>query len=212
MSTQGRQQEQALAEIKREEAALAERRRAVEQTLRDVAEQRVRLGDQQRQLVKEQQSLQTKLTKLDVSERNLEQRQAVEESERQALFSRVDNAGAVASAQERNHTRVEVQVEVTLHTEHNFYTGLTENISEGGIFIGTVENLAVGTELDLTIKLPDEPPLKILGQVRWVREFNLFTEDVPPGVGVCFVDLSDEASQAIEGFLHTRAPLLYDVD
>jgi uncharacterized protein (TIGR02266 family) len=97
-----------------------------------------------------------------------------------------------------------------MHTEHNFYTGLIENISEGGLFIATYENIQKGTELDIDLSLPNQPSIKAQGIVRWIREYNEFTADVSPGVGVQFVDLRESDQAIINGFLQIRAPLLYE--
>ena len=37
----------------------------------------------------------------------------------------------------RRYPRHDVELEVTMESESNFYMGLTENLSEGGIFIAT---------------------------------------------------------------------------
>jgi uncharacterized protein (TIGR02266 family) len=113
--------------------------------------------------------------------------------------------------EKRQTPRVAAKIEVSLHTENNFYAGITENLSEGGLFIATYENLPVGTELELTVAIPNHPPIKTTGTVRWIREHNQFTSDVSPGVGVQFQQLGDSDRRAIEAFLRTRAPMLYEV-
>ena len=110
----------------------------------------------------------------------------------------------------RECPRVAVEVEVSLHTEHNFYAGLTRDLSEGGLFIATVENLPVGTEMELSVSLSGHAPIQARGQVCWVREYNQFNQDFHPGVGVRFTDLADGDRDAIESFLAARDPILYD--
>ncbi len=47
----------------------------------------------------------------------------------------------VAQKQEQQHVRAserfDLEVKVDLESDHNFYTGLTQNISAGGLFIAT---------------------------------------------------------------------------
>jgi len=40
-----------------------------------------------------------------------------------------------AAEARRAHVRHDVELEVSLESESNFYMGLTENLSEGGLFI-----------------------------------------------------------------------------
>jgi uncharacterized protein (TIGR02266 family) len=110
----------------------------------------------------------------------------------------------------RVHPRLTVEVEVSMNTEHNFYAGLTENISEGGLFIATVENIPMGTELDLKIGMPGLEPVAVTGKVCWIREYNEFTSDASPGVGVKFSNLTAQAKEVIQQFIRSRAPLLYE--
>ena len=44
---------------------------------------------------------------------------------------------APKTAESRQFTRVPFTVEVSVASEHNFFTGFTSNISEGGVFIAT---------------------------------------------------------------------------
>ncbi len=44
----------------------------------------------------------------------------------------------------RESARVELSVEIDVDTDSNFYTGFTENISTGGIFIATHTPAIVG--------------------------------------------------------------------
>jgi uncharacterized protein (TIGR02266 family) len=106
--------------------------------------------------------------------------------------------------------RVAVTVNVSMQTEHNFYAGLTENISEGGLFIATYEEFPLGTLMDMTVTLPDIPPIQVRGEVRWVREYNEFTAEVSPGIGVRFLELSPESRRVIETFLRARSPILFE--
>ncbi len=120
------------------------------------------------------------------------------------------------SHEHREHERLPcaLQVSVSSSSEHNFYTGFTQNISEGGIFVSTSQLLDVGTELAFEFVVdPDPEPIHVTGVVRWVREATEFTKDVPPGMGIMFTNLTPEVSRSINDFIKRRRDSIFmDVD
>jgi uncharacterized protein (TIGR02266 family) len=104
--------------------------------------------------------------------------------------------------------RFRLEVEVSFTSESQFYSGLTGDISEGGLFVATYHLRPVGTRLDLALTLPSGE-VHARGNVRWVRDAH---GDTPPGLGVELDALSVEARKAIEVFLRQRAPLYHDLD
>jgi uncharacterized protein (TIGR02266 family) len=112
----------------------------------------------------------------------------------------------------RNENRVGMSAQVSATSEHNFYTGISGDIQEGGLFVATRENHPAGTLIDLTLSLPGHHPLRLAGEVRWVREYNEFTADLQPGLGVGFLQLSDEARGAIGAFMKSRQPLFFEME
>ena len=110
----------------------------------------------------------------------------------------------------REHQRFSVDLEVSLGSEHNFYAGLAENLSAGGVFIATHQLQKVGSKIDLSLRMPDsEEVWTLVGVVRWVRIFNEHS-DTPPGLGIQFAELPKGASDAITKFLAQREPLFFD--
>jgi len=107
---------------------------------------------------------------------------------------------------------VSIQTEVHLDSDSNFYAGLTNNISEGGLFVATGCPLPRGSVLNLEFSLPDEgPPVRVTGIVRWLRDEHDDIEE-PPGMGVQFVELSEAARTRLEDFVAQRDTLYYDED
>jgi len=99
---------------------------------------------------------------------------------------------------------------VSVLSEHNFYAGLAENISAGGLFIATHQLQKVGSRIELSVRMPDSDDVfQIAGEVRWVRLYNEHS-DTPPGLGVCFTELPAGAAAAINRFLGQREPLFFD--
>ena len=67
--------------------------------------------------------------------------------------------------------RFDLEVTVDLESDHNFYTGLTQNISSGGVFIATHHLRRIGDRITLKFTLPgSEKVLDVETEVRWIRE------------------------------------------
>ncbi|MDB5219508.1 MAG: Signal recognition particle receptor protein FtsY [Myxococcaceae bacterium] len=111
----------------------------------------------------------------------------------------------------RGDARTAVYANVGLHSEHNFWSGITMNMSEGGLFVATHNFVPVGTMLVLNIVLPNaSEPLVMLVEVRWTRPYS-GQEDIPPGLGLQFVDADDASLSKIRMFVKTiREPLFYE--
>jgi uncharacterized protein (TIGR02266 family) len=117
----------------------------------------------------------------------------------------------VGVSEVRRAARYAVDLDVTMGSEHNFYAGFVENVSQGGIFIATHISRAVGDLIEFSINLPGLETVRGVGEVRWVRVFSEGS-NVPPGLGLRFVELSPGAHEGITEFLKNRDPLFYDED
>src|SRR3954465_6128477 len=101
------------------------------------------------------------------------------------------NSGAGARAKEdgqkgaRVAERFDLEVKVDLESDHNFYTGLTQNISAGGLFVATHQLRRIGDRLKITFSLPGTAaPLTLETEVRWIREnSSLHRVDGSTGMG-----------------------------
>ncbi len=109
----------------------------------------------------------------------------------------------------RDHDRVQLKTNINLGSDSNFFTGFSTDISEGGIFVATVETVPQGTKVDLDFTLPGGRPLKATGVVRWLREPNDHTPELMPGMGVQFQDLPPEIASLISDFVRKREPLFF---
>jgi uncharacterized protein (TIGR02266 family) len=112
----------------------------------------------------------------------------------------------------RASERFDLEVKVDLESDHNFYTGLTQNISSGGLFIATHHLRKIGDRITLKFSIPGTPEaVSVETEVRWIRENTaLHRAEGGTGMGVRFVNLSAEASTAISRFLESRDSLFYD--
>jgi uncharacterized protein (TIGR02266 family) len=104
--------------------------------------------------------------------------------------------------------RTSLVVELHLASDSHFFSGLSGDISEGGVFVSTYRALAAGTPVDLEFSLPgSDRTVKARGEVRWHRHAST---DAPPGVGIAFEELAAEDRALIHRFCTLRPPLYYD--
>lgn len=108
--------------------------------------------------------------------------------------------------------RLDIEAEIGFESDSNFFMGLTEDISAGGIFIATYDVRAIGSPMTVNFTLPDGHLVCAEGVVRWVREYHGGDSDAEnmPGMGVQFMGLSEQDQRAIDRFLARRQPIFYD--
>ena len=113
----------------------------------------------------------------------------------------------------RVHLRVPLKVEVDLRSEDTFFTGFSENISEGGLFVATDAPFEPGTRLTVNLSLMGGSPESLDVVVCWVRPANA-VGGLPGGMGVRFVEMADEKFQELQGFIDSQAKetLFFDLD
>jgi Tfp pilus assembly protein PilZ len=112
--------------------------------------------------------------------------------------------GAAAEAR-----RVDVQLDVNGHS--NLYRPLSSSdlFTGGGIFVATYEKPPpLGAGVRMSLRFPTGPSCELLGNVAWIRD--QLGEDAPPGFGVRFGELSDEARELVQAYSEAREPMLYD--
>jgi len=110
----------------------------------------------------------------------------------------------------RSMQRIAIEADIGFQSDTNFFTGFTEDISTGGIFIATFDYQPIGSKMMINFTLPDGHLITSEGTVRWVREYNDSTPNVEPGMGVQFESLNSRDMDTINGFLTQREPLFYD--
>jgi len=106
---------------------------------------------------------------------------------------------------EREHPRVPYIVRVEYRTRSSFLVAYSVNLSRGGIFLETDQEVPVGSEIALQIAVPDAKPVPITGQVSWCREER--DEEGPPGIGVEFEGISEALGLMIDELVSEYAGL-----
>jgi len=109
----------------------------------------------------------------------------------------------------RTHSRAKLKVQVDFESDHNFFTGFSSDISEGGLFVATVNIQPLGSPVEVAFALPTGEQVMARGQVKWVREA---THDarVQPGMGIQFETLTEDVRDAVHRFIELREPIFYD--
>ena len=102
--------------------------------------------------------------------------------------------------------RVFVEVDIGLLSDSHFYTGLSRDISHGGVFVATYDPKPAGTAVTLYLVLPSGRSVSARGVVRWTSAAR---GELPPGMGIAFDQLPDEDLDAISAFCSSRAPLYH---
>jgi len=114
-----------------------------------------------------------------------------------------------AHGQHRLTRRVPVCLGVGFESDSSTFTGVTSDISEGGLFVATHTLPAVGCEIDLRFSLPSGPELHTRGIVRWLRDSHE-ADSAPPGIGVQFSALAERELTAIRAFIDQREPTFFE--
>jgi len=113
--------------------------------------------------------------------------------------------GPVDTSKRRQLPRLRFEVAIDLHSRSNFYTGVTENISEGGIFVATTDRPPIGSPVEVAFTLPSGHEIRGRGELRWTREP---ASGLSGGIGIGFEGLPDLAKAHIDDFLQSRAPIV----
>lgn len=109
----------------------------------------------------------------------------------------------------RRAHRVLLNLEVDYHREDTFLFAYITDLSVMGIFIRTNTPEPPGTALNLRFTLPgDQRPLELEGEVCWINPFRPGDfSNLNPGMGVKFIDMTDEQRRRIRHVVKTLAYL-----
>ena len=105
----------------------------------------------------------------------------------------------------RREPRHALKIDVNYIHDETYLYSHTGNISEMGIFLLTEQPLPVDTKIELRFAAPGQPePLRVQGEVRWVVHPG---SGAPAGMGIKFVDPTDEFRQRVRELIRTMAYL-----
>ena len=105
----------------------------------------------------------------------------------------------------RNSDRVDVEWAVDCVADDTFLYAAITNISAMGIFVKTVDPLAVGTRLTLSFEPPGCEAFKLQGVVAWINALRPNGDNPNPGMGIRFVDLKPDERESLVEVIRTIA-------
>ncbi len=129
------------------------------------------------------------------------------------MSDRMSSPDSAPASQRRSYPRVDAELEIDFASEHTFFSGFSENLSDGGLFVATYNKRKIGERLHVRFTLPGlEHPISATVEVRWLRDYEPHEASSAPGFGASFVDLDEDDREAIHRFLKKRAPIFFDAE
>jgi hypothetical protein len=104
-------------------------------------------------------------------------------------------------AERRRQPRKDVEWPVTVYVDGITINGEAKNISTDGISICCEEPLPIEKPLQIGVIPPDHPMIGLSGKVVWSDMCAIGDGDEAYGMGVCFVEISDEDRKLLGGVL-----------
>jgi len=120
-----------------------------------------------------------------------------------------DGSEADDGVERRSAERIEVTWSVDCETDDTFLYASIANISELGIFVMTRDPLEVGTLLTLRFAPPGHPAFVLRGVVQWVNAVRALAVCPNPGMGIRFVELTQDDRKTLVEAIHTIAYVPY---
>ena len=92
---------------------------------------------------------------------------------------------------------IRARVDFEIESEDTFVYEYMTNLSKAGIFLATRDPLPVGTVTRLRFTLPGEAEIAVRGRVAWINPYRPGGDNPNPGMGVEFLDLSEDHKEKI---------------
>lgn len=122
----------------------------------------------------------------------------------------VDEDEDSSGSERRNSQRFETSIAVDYASGETFLFAYLKDISEMGIFIRANDPLSIGTKLRLRFHVDDGEPLVLDGEVTWINPYKKNGENINPGMGVRFTQLTPERREQVVALVRTVAYLRDD--
>ena len=110
----------------------------------------------------------------------------------------------------REHRRYDTSIAVDYASGETFLFAYLKNISTMGIFIRTNDPMPIGTRLKLRFHVDEDDPQVLDGEVTWVNKYRPNGENLNPGMGVRFIELTPDRREQVVALVRTVAYLRDD--
>jgi CheY-like chemotaxis protein len=110
---------------------------------------------------------------------------------------------------DRREPRVPCETDIEVLSDSQVEAGIARDISEGGVYIATQGAAIPESYITLSLVLPgiDSAPIKVRGRIAWINsEDDRKKPRMPLGFGVEFLDIDEQALNAIKGYVGTVKP------
>jgi type IV pilus assembly protein PilZ len=129
------------------------------------------------------------------------------DAEQEASMTDEDDRTSLSGIERRQYERYEASISVDYSSGETFLFSYIQNISEMGIFIRSDDPFPIGTVLQLRFVPDGQEPLEMSGEVTWINPYRPFGDNLNPGMGVRFRELSAELRERIVSLVRTVACL-----
>jgi uncharacterized protein (TIGR02266 family) len=109
-------------------------------------------------------------------------------------------------SERRTKARIPLKVPIALTSGGTAFAAMSYDLSGAGLFLATRRKLAVGADVELELELEGEV-VTAKGRVLWSRSG---ADEQPPGIGIAFTQLDEDARGAIEELCDVRQPMVFD--
>ena len=115
--------------------------------------------------------------------------------------------------QTRGERRAAFDIQVGIATRHRIFVGLSANISSGGLFVATDEELHKGDTIDVRFRIPgSDHVFQKKAEVAWTRPFdhNQTHRQAQAGAGVRLLALTADEQRMLNEFIDAHEPLFFE--
>ena len=88
----------------------------------------------------------------------------------------------------------------------NVATGMSEDVSPGGMYVAVDKQVTAGLPIEITIVLPDNL-VEAKGRIAWVNNKNEPRKpEFSPGFGIHFLEFKEDAGELFKAFVNGYIP------
>lgn len=101
----------------------------------------------------------------------------------------------------RENERADLKWPITILADYATVEGVTLNISVDGVYIRCEEPLLLNESYRMSILPPNHAAIEVLGKVVRSEFYGMSEDKFTFGMGVCLVEISDEAKDALNNLI-----------
>jgi len=124
-----------------------------------------------------------------------------------SMSERSEKEPTQGGIERRQYERFQTSISVDYSNGETFLFSYIQNISEMGIFIRSDTPLPIGTSLELRFAPDGQTALELEGEVTWINPYRPLGDNLNPGMGVRFRDLTPDMRERVVDLVRTVAYL-----